>query len=365
MNRSLANVKRATAAFKGRSGGTSGARSGSPKRPRVAPYREVLREIATSRSFERAELPSFVPPQLATRVASVPSGDQWLHEIKYDGYRLLARKDGSRVQLLTRRGLDWSSKLPALCESLRALPAKSIFADGELTVLEADGRTSFHKLQNLAENSDNARYYLFDLLHLDGIDLRQAPLLERKQLLETVLQAVRDPLLQYSGHQVGNGENFYRAAEKLRLEGIICKDMTSRYVSARSKTWLKVKCSERQEFVIGGYTLLKGVQQSIGALLLGVYDEEGKLRYCGKVGTGFSSADRTTLQKALQRRKRKAPGFANPPRERDAVWSEPSLVAEIAFHEWTADGRLRQPVFQGLRDDKNPRTIRRERPQDA
>jgi bifunctional non-homologous end joining protein LigD len=316
----------------------------------------------------RAPLPRKIEPQLATLVAAPPAGDEWIHEIKYDGYRVFAEVDGGRAKLLTRRGKDWTDQFSPIGAAAAALPVRSAVLDGEVVVLEADGRTSFQALQNaLSEGrTDDLVYFAFDLLYLDGYDLRPVPLGARKQALETVLAAAPGGgPLRWSDHVQGDGKSFFRQACSFALEGVVSKRANLSYHPGRGRDWLKVKCLQRQEMVVGGFTDPEGSRTGLGALLVGAY-EGGELRYAGKVGTGFTTETLEQLRRRLDRLERREPPFSNPPRGAEARgvhWVEPKLVAEVAFAEWTRDGHLRHPTFKGLREDKDPREVVREVPE--
>lgn len=304
-----------------------------------------------------ARLPAFLEPQLATLTDTAPDGEEWLHEIKLDGYRMLARCEGSSVRLLSRRGLDWTSRMPSLAAELGRLSLDRALLDGEVVVLN-EGISSFQRLQNsLSEQRDReCMYYAFDLIHLGTSDLRALPLHERKTLLAATLADadLRAGRVRLSEHVIGSGPEFFRNACKLGLEGIISKRSDAPYRSGRGQSWLKVKCIKRQEFVIGAYTKPEGARSHFGALLLGVY--EGKqLKYAGRVGTGFTQRSLGELAKKMAPLVQKKPPFANPPRGADArgvQWLEPKLVAEVAFVERTDEGSVRHASFQGLREDK-------------
>jgi bifunctional non-homologous end joining protein LigD len=336
---------------------------------------EGLAEVArTLPGARRAAMPDEVSPELATLVSAPPEGEHWLHEIKFDGYRALCELRRGKARLLTRRGKDWSDRFAPVAEAAAALPVGSAVLDGEVTVLLADGKTSFQALQESFGDSGGRRsramvYYVFDLLYLDGWDLRAAPLAARKELLARLLEAAgagaSEGVIRLSDHVTGQGRDFFRQACGYGLEGIVSKRGDLPYRSGRGKDWLKVKCLQRQEMVIGGFTDPEGARAGLGALLLGVY-EGGKLLYAGKVGTGFTAQTLAELRRRLERIERRTPPFANPPRgaeARGAHWVEPKLVGEVAFTEWTRDGSLRHPAFHGLREDKDPREVRRELPQ--
>ncbi len=319
------------------------------------------------RTKSTASLPSLVSmakPELATLVKTPPSGDGWLHEMKFDGYRILAAVVDGKAKLLSRNGKDWTERLPDIAKAVEKLPCTSALLDGEVAVELADGRTSFQALQRLLrEGNAKPTYYVFDLLHLDGRDLRDEPLVSRKKALKTLVENA-DAALRFSEHVDGRGADFFQHACQLRLEGAVSKRADSTYRAGRGKDWVKTKCGSRQELVIGGYTDLAGQRpnERIGALLLGVNDEEGFV-YAGRVGTGFTDATRRELRTKLGKLERKTPAFSNPPKTRAGVhWVRPALVAEVDFTEWTKDGRLRHPAFLGLREDKRAPEIVREAP---
>jgi bifunctional non-homologous end joining protein LigD len=309
-------------------------------------------------------LPAWVAPQLATLVSGPPPGDDWVHEIKLDGYRILLRVERGRVKLLTRNRQDWTARFPAVAEAAAALPVKEALLDGEIVALDRAGVSSFQALQQ-ADQLETGRtlvYVAFDLLFLDGSDLRPLPLVERKARLARLLKGRRGRL-RYSEHFDLPGQRVLDRACRLGLEGIIAKQKTAPYASGRGQAWLKVKCVARQELVIGGYTDPDGARAEFGSLLLGVHDRDGRLVYAGRVGTGFDHATLRSLGARLRKLERRGSPFAadgpRPP-ARGAHWVKPELVAEVAFTEWTRDGLLRHPAFQGLREDKPAARIVRE-----
>jgi bifunctional non-homologous end joining protein LigD len=322
------------------------------------------------RGAKKAAFPEFVEPQLATLVDAAPDGNDWFHEIKLDGYRMQVRFDRGKVKLLTRRGHDWSAKLPTLVQELGQLAIGRALLDGELVVMRDGGISDFQRLQNsLSEGGDrDCMLYVFDCLYLDGYDLRALPLRERKQLLAASLEAAgAEPSgkLRYSEHIVGQGPKFFAQACRLGVEGSVCKRADAPYTSGRTKAWLKAKCTSRQEFVIAGYSEPSGSRAHFGALLLGVM-EEGELKYAGRVGTGFSEKSLRELKAKLAPLERDKPAYVNPPRgadARDVHWVEPKLVAEVEFAERTSDGLVRHASFQGLREDKPAKEVRAEIPQ--
>ncbi len=313
----------------------------------------------------RAIEPEFIAPELATLDDEVPGGDTWVHEIKYDGYRIVARKAGDAVTLFSRSGLDWTVRFPAIATALARLPCDEALLDGEIAFVLPSGVTDFKALQEHIDTPHPSfRYFLFDLLFLDGKDWRKAPLIKRKAELAKLLAAKKLPdWLVYSDHVVGEGDAFFKQAQDAGLEGIISKRSDRPYISGRTNDWLKIKTGKRAEFVIGGYARSTAKDRPFSSLLLGTFDD-GKLNFAGKVGTGFDSADFDKLSQRFKPLEQKASPFVEVPasERRDAVWLKPGLVAEIAFTEWTRDGRLRHPSFQGLREDKPADQVRREDP---
>lgn len=326
-------------------------------------------DVSTLTNARRAAQPDFIEPQLATLVKEVPRGEQWLHEIKFDGYRILAVLKGGEVRLITRHEQDWTARFAGIAEVLSKLPLDQAILDGEMVVLRPDGVSSFQAMQNLLRSGEttNLVYYVFDLPHCQGYDLTKTPLLKRKEFLRGILAGqTEDGPVRYSDHVSGKGDTVLQHACRLAMEGIICKRANAPYQSGRSQSWVKVKCIKRQEFVIGGYTDPSGARKGFGALLLGFYDKDDRLRYCGKVGTGFNAESLHQMHKQLSALKTDRPAFKNPPRGaafRGGHWIRPELVAEIEFSEWTEDDILRHPSFQGLREDKSPREVVREEPQ--
>ncbi|HEY8264097.1 MAG TPA: DNA ligase D [Methyloceanibacter sp.] len=309
----------------------------------------------------RAVAPEFVEPELATLDTHVPTGPGWLHEIKYDGYRILGRKAGDETTLFSRSGLDWTVRFPAIAPALETLPCKDALIDGEIAFVLPSGITDFKSLQEHIDTPNPAiRYYVFDLIELDGKDLRKLPLSTRKDKLKSLLsgKGVSDWLI-YSDHFVGDGPAVYQGACKAGLEGVISKRADSRYRSGRFKDWLKIKCHHGEEFVIGGYSRSDVKGKPFSSLLLGSF-EDGALKFAGKVGTGFDSATMTMLAKRFKPLERATPPFIDVPaiEKKGAKWLEPKLVCAVNFAERTPDGRLRHPSFQGLRQDKPAREVK-------
>jgi bifunctional non-homologous end joining protein LigD len=314
----------------------------------------------------KATLPSFVEPALATLVSKPPSGSRWLHEIKFDGYRLEVRIEAGRIKLLTRSGLDWSQKFgKEIVSAFRDLPVGTAIIDGELVVEPAAGASDFSALQaDLSEGrSDRFVFYAFDLLYLDGYDLKASPLIGRKELLRKIIPS-ETGILRFSSHFDENGDLLLSHACRLSLEGIVSKIADDPYRPGRGKTWVKSKCSSRQEFVIGAWVPSTTSRKAIGSLVLGVY-EDGKLEHVGRVGTGYTHTVAEQLFKRLTHLQVKENPFATKltaEEHRGVRFVRPELVAEVEFRAWTADGHLRHASFRGLREDKNPLEIVRETP---
>ncbi len=320
--------------------------------------------VALPEGAKPAALPATLAPQLATLVAQTPTDAGWIYEIKFDGYRLLARIDGDDVRLYTRNGNDWSSRLKGLASAVRALGVGSAWLDGEIVVAGANGAPDFNLLQNAFDSArtDSIQYYLFDIPYYAGHDLRAVPLVKRRAQLRALLDAApASERIRFSEDFHASPEELLHNACRMHFEGVIGKRADSPYVSRRSPTWIKLKCTQRQEFVIGGYTDPKGSRTGIGSLLLGIHDEAGTLHFAGGVGTGFDQATLAAVKKALSKVASQEMPFAEKPPGK-AHWVEPRLVAEVSFGEWTPDGRIRHAVFLGLRADKPAKSIIREQP---
>ncbi|HTC66974.1 MAG TPA: non-homologous end-joining DNA ligase [Candidatus Acidoferrum sp.] len=307
---------------------------------------------------------------LATLVREPFHKPDWVYEEKYDGYRILAYKEGPRVRLYSRNALDRTDRFFDVAAAMSSLRPSTLLLDGEVTVFDREGVSRFQLLQNLG--TGKSVFAVFDCLYKDGQDLRRRPLSERRVALEQSLegnkpsnQTRNNVTKNKSMHQVvvpssrltSNGLEAYRLAIQRKFEGLVAKDLSSPYVEGRSRFWLKVKVHQEDEFVIGGFTKPTGSRSHFGALLLGAYDR-GKLRFVGKVGTGFNEQTLAMLFKKFRPLVRKQSPLVDPPRDRDVTFLAPKLVAQISYQEWTADKKLRQPVFLGLRDDKSPQEVR-------
>lgn len=354
--------------------------------------KNITKDIVKQQSFknnielnlkgtEKKSLPKNFSPQLAYSVDKIPEGNNWLHEIKFDGYRIIAIIDQGKVKLISRNGKDWSKKFPIQCKQLSAFPCKRAILDGEMVVLDNKGISRFELLQNSFNNDSNQvshkiDYFVFDLLFLDQFDLTKVPLIERKaKLLELfkkwqIKQRQKPSNIFYSDHIQGHGKEILKKACQSRLEGIISKESQSPYYHIRSRNWLKSKCIQRQEFVIGGFTKPHGSRQYFGALLIGLLDKHNRFIYCGKVGTGFDSESLQQLFKKMQPLHQSSSAFYNFAKgslnskskhiKKEVTWLAPKLVCELEFLTWTKDGLLRHPSFLGLRQDKDAQTVMQE-----
>ena len=302
-----------------------------------------------------AAIPDFVDPQLATLAAKAPQGDDWLHEIKFDGYRMQCRIEGGTARFRTRSGLDWTEKFQALANAAAALPVQRAMLDGEIAAMLPSGVSSFSLLQDALKSGDlqSGVYHAFDLLFLENRDLRLIKLEDRKELLRALIGVENDGPLRFSDHYIGSGPAFLENACRLALEGVVSKRRSGSYRSGRGGDWVKSKCISREDFVIGGFTLPSTQSQGIGALLVG-YRENGALRYAGRVGTGFTEEMSRDLRQRLDHLRAEEPPFDEVPgsAQRGATWVNPTLICEVEFRSWTEDSRLRHASFQGLKEDR-------------
>lgn len=299
-------------------------------------------------------VPFRLEPMLATLVRQQFHKPGWIYEEKYDGYRILAYKEGQKVTLLSRNAKDRTGTFSSIARAVAALHQRTLLLDGEAVAFDRKGVSRFQLLQNLGAE---ARYAVFDCLYKDGVDLRREPLSSRRAAVEQLIgTGDRKRTLFTSAILAPNGLKAFAIAKRRGLEGIVAKNASAPYTEGRSKEWLKVKVHQEDEFIIVGYTAPKGSRKYFGALLLGAYDR-GNLRYIGKVGTGFNQQWLARLYRTFQTLVDKSPAIADPPRAKNVVYLAPKLVAQIAFEEWTADRKLRQPVFLGLRDDKDAKEV--------
>ncbi|APA84092.2 DNA ligase D [Paraburkholderia sprentiae WSM5005] len=312
------------------------------------------------------EMPLLIEPQLATLVERHPTNGDWSYEIKFDGYRMLSRIENGDVKFITRNGHDWTSRMPRLREALGALPADSAWLDGEAVVLDATGKPDFNSLQNAFDrrSTSDIILFFFDVLWLNGVDVRERPLRERRALLRELLHEAEGPLLRFSEDFAEDPGSLVASACKMQLEGIIGKRADAPYRSGRSTDWIKLKCNLRQEFVVGGFSRVKGAKSGVRSLLLGVYENDGSLRYAGHVAPHLSTGQATRFAKRAAAITAAKPTFYNAPqaeRDREFYWLKPDIVAEVSFLEWTPSGEVRHPVFHALRDDKPARAVTEEK----
>ncbi|HET6184338.1 MAG TPA: DNA ligase D [Acetobacteraceae bacterium] len=323
--------------------------------PPPAPADPPSRDTPPAPGAKRSRLPRAQEPQLCTLVAAPPEGEGWISEIKFDGYRLLAFLDDGEVRLLTRNGHDWTDRLPAIARAVAAIRVRAALFDGELVALHEDGSSSFPDLQGALAAGQDARLYffVFDLLHLDGWDLRPCRLIDRKRVLAGL--ASWSGLVRYSDHQEGDAAGMWQAACRMHLEGIVCKRADAPYQPGRGPGWVKVKCQGRKELIVLGWTPPRGSRNGLGALHLGYFDDQHRLHYAGGVGTGFSEDELERLRARLDRLAAPPPDnllVAGDPLDPAIRWVRPEVVVEVQFTGWSGAGRVRHAVYLGERLDK-------------
>jgi bifunctional non-homologous end joining protein LigD len=318
------------------------------------------------KSVKKSKLPDFIPPQLATLSTSAPKGDEWLHEIKFDGYRMLSFIQDRTVRMVSRNDKDWTGAFQPIADILSASSLDHTIFDGEVVAIDTEGKSNFSQLKDALSAADysHMQYYVFDMLMHEGEDIRELPLIERKERLKKVIDALSAKAKKriiYSEHFANQDGKFLQNACAMHLEGIVSKRKDASYLSGRSKSWLKTKCIKREEMVIGGYTLPSNGSKGIGALLLGYYDD-GELTYAGRVGTGWNADTSMELRKTLDKLVTGNSPFVSvtPLGRRGAKWVKPQLVCAMEFTEWTPDGHMRHPSFQGLREDKKAKDVHRD-----
>lgn len=336
------------------------------------PKKKIARvDLAKLKGARKGRLPAKLSPQLATLVEAAPAGKGWLSEIKFDGYRMVTRIDRGKVQIFSRNGNPWTKKLPTLAKSLARLKVEQAWLDGEIVVLDDDGRSNFSKLKDALGGADprNVFYFLFDIMYLDGYHTTGCRQDDRKALLESVLaRGSLPPFLRYSDHMQEAPEAIQQRACQMNLEGIIIKQAEAPYRQDRTRSWLKLKCIQREEFIVIGYTDPAGTRAGLGALHLGYYDKDGDLHYAGGVGTGFKTAQLIAIEKQLSKHERKIPLSVwihgeKPPKRMH--WVRPTMVVETSYMDWTDGGAVRHAVFLGIRDDKEPLDVVRDPPTPA
>jgi bifunctional non-homologous end joining protein LigD len=343
-------------------------------RPAAVAKRKTVRPADPLASARKADLPAKLGPQLATLAAGIPSTGEWLYEIKFDGYRLMARIEKGKVALITRGGHDWAAKMPGLVAELGELGLTSAFLDGEIVVLGANGAPDFNALQNAFDRRKGAErivYFVFDAPFFEGADLREVPLKERRALLRDFLEERASEHVRFSADFPADPTSILKSACQLQLEGVIAKRADAPYVSRRSETWLKLKCKLRQEFVVCGYTDRTDNSAQIGSLLLGIHDDQGDVVPAGSVGTGWSGNEAAEIKRKLLPlavdaspfdKGTSKPGRWSKRKVGSEQWVKPVILAEVSFAEWTPDGQVRHASFIGLRDDKPAKAIVREQP---
>jgi len=353
-----------------RSGGDKNGKAKKRSAPET-PKKQIAKvDVAKLSGVKKARIPAKMSPQLATLIETPPPGSEWLSEIKFDGYRMLARIDNGEVKIFSRNGNLWTDKVPAIAKSLAQLDVKQAWLDGEIVVLDDEGRSNFSMLKNALGSPDprNVFFLLFDIMYLDGFDTRQCRQDDRKRILEFVLGNNPPPYIKYSDHMEERPGAIQERACQMHLEGIIVKQADAPYKEARTRSWLKLKCIQREEFAVIGYTDPQGNRAGLGALHLGYCDKEGSLHYAGGVGTGFNTKTLLEIEKQLSEHVRKIPPAIwihgeKPPSQMH--WVTPHMVVETSYLEWTDGGVIRHAVFLGIRDDKAPSDVIRDPPTEA
>ena len=335
----------------------------SPARPKARAKKTAQKAGPPAAGAVRGALPEKQEPQLCAIAEEPPDGAEWVSEIKFDGYRLIASVEEGRVRLLTRNGHDWAERMPAVAKAIAQLPVRTAMLDGELVSLREDGVSSFPGLQTAlkAGRDDTLVFFCFDLLHLDGWDFRPCALLERKRVLAGVAEWTG--MLRYSDHHLGDTHTMRKNACRMHLEGIICKRAEAPYRSGRGDAWVKVKCSGREEFVVLGWTPPGGSRVGLGALHVGYYDPDGRLHYAGGVGTGFDDKELRALRKRLDGMQTAPPPrllVSGDPIDTAVTWVRPEIVVEVQFTGWSGAGRVRHPVYLGIREDKPAQAVVRD-----
>ncbi len=343
------------------------AKRATKKRSRATGASSLAQRAAQMPAACQAAMPVDVKPQLATLQRDAPAGEEWLHEIKLDGYRMLCFRKGKQVRFVSRNGNDWTDRFRSLVTPVQQLPVDRAILDGEVVVMQPDGTTSFQALQNVFRKGATAQllFFAFDLLYCDGYDLRGVALEARKELLAAIVPQgdAKAGRVQLSEHIAGQGPEVLRQACRMGVEGIISKRRDGRYQQSRSSDWLKIKCLNSEEFVVGGFTAPAGARTAFGALLLGYYDPHGKLTYAGRVGTGFTEETLQDLHAQLKARQTNKNPFHNLTAKaagKGVFWTQPELVVQVEYTGWTEDGVLRHPVYRGLRDDKPAEQVTRD-----
>ena len=305
--------------------------------------------------------PAIIFPQLATLVDKAPEGHEWIHELKFDGYRMIAFKKNNNIRLMSRNNKEWTNHFADIVAEIKKISVKNLIFDGEIVLLDENQTSDFQFLQNSIGLNKPFIYYIFDFLYYDKYNLMSLSLIERKKILKQIILSTNADNLQFSDYIVGSGSEVYKNACEMGLEGIISKEIHGQYEEKRTRSWLKLKCSKRQEFVIGGYSPPQGSRDYFGSLYLGYYDKKGSLIYCGNVGTGFTQNSLNEIHSQLKKNIiAKNPFNIKPPGVTTAKWVKPVLVGEVEFSEWTSEGMLRHPSFKGLRSDKPANKITRE-----